>query len=126
MFKVLICGGRDFTDFEYASNIVRDHLATMYFNPSEKEDVVFISGMAKGADQIPFELGDLDEWGGVEKYPADWDKYGKKAGPIRNQQMLDEGKPDLVLAFPTEKSRGTYDMIRRAEKAGIPVYVYGR
>lgn len=125
MFKVLICGGRDFAAFDAASNIIRDHLATMSSNPPDKEDIVFITGMAKGADQIPFRLGDLDEWGGVEEYPADWDRYGKRAGPIRNQQMLDEGKPDLVLAFPTETSRGTYDMIRRAKKAGVEVAVYG-
>lgn len=125
IFKVLICGGRDFTAFDEANNIVRDHLATMFVEPPEKDEIVFITGMAKGADQIPFELGDLDEWGGVEKYPADWEKYGRKAGPIRNQQMIDEGKPDLVIAFPTEKSTGTWDMIRRAKKHNIEVAVYG-
>lgn len=125
MFKVLICGGRDFTAFDQANNIVRDHLATMSFDPPEKNEIIFITGMAKGADQIPFHLGDLNEWGGIEKYPANWDKYGRKAGPIRNQQMLDEGKPDLVIAFPTERSRGTYHMIRIAKEAGVEVAVYG-
>lgn len=64
----------------------------------------------------------------VEKYPADWEKYGKVAGPIRNQQMLDEGKPDVVYAFTDDlsNSRGTADMCRRANKAGVPVYVIGR
>lgn len=46
-------------------------------------------------------------------------KYGKSAGPIRNQTMLDDGKPDLVLAFPG--GRGTADMVAKAEKHGIPV-----
>lgn len=44
---------------------------------------------------------------------------GKAAGPIRNQRMLDEGKPDLVVAFPG--GRGTADMVRRAKAAGVPV-----
>jgi DNA-binding MurR/RpiR family transcriptional regulator len=60
-------------------------------------------------------------------YPADWEAYGKAAGPIRNQRMLDEGKPDLVIAFsdlPT--TSGTYDMIKRAKAAGIPVYLVSR
>ena len=47
----------------------------------------------------------------------DWKKYGKKAGPLRNQQMLEEGKPDLVVAFPG--GNGTADMVRRAKKANI-------
>jgi hypothetical protein len=54
---------------------------------------------------------------------ADWDKHGRAAGPIRNQQMLDEGKPDLVVAFLLPQGSGTLDMIRRTEKAGIEVRV---
>jgi hypothetical protein len=50
---------------------------------------------------------------------AEWDKHGRAAGPIRNQQMLDDGRPDLVVAFPG--GRGTADMVRRASKAGIEV-----
>ena len=52
-------------------------------------------------------------------YPADWDTHGRGAGPIRNKQMLEEGKPDLVIAFPGGK--GTANMIGQAKEAGIPV-----
>ena len=52
-------------------------------------------------------------------YRADWEGLGRKAGPIRNQQMLDEGKPDLVVAFPG--GRGTANMMRIAREAGIEV-----
>jgi acyl-CoA synthetase (NDP forming) len=55
----------------------------------------------------------------VTSFPANWKKHGKSAGPIRNQLMLDVGKPDLVIAFPG--GSGTADMIRRARKAGVPV-----
>lgn len=58
-------------------------------------------------------------WTQIEEYPADWAKYGRAAGPIRNRRMISEGKPDLVLAFPG--GRGTSDMVRRAELAGITV-----
>lgn len=52
-------------------------------------------------------------------YPAQWSKLGKAAGPVRNQRMLDEEKPDMVLAFPG--GIGTADMVDRAKKAGITV-----
>lgn len=50
---------------------------------------------------------------------ADWSKYGKAAGPMRNQKMLDEYKPDLVVALPG--GRGTADMVSRARVAGVEV-----
>lgn len=55
-----------------------------------------------------------------ERHPADWEKHGRKAGPLRNQRMVDLGA-DVCLAFPYGESRGTRDCARRAEMAGIPV-----
>jgi len=55
----------------------------------------------------------------VQVFPADWETHGKAAGPIRNQRMLDEGRPDLVVAFPG--GRGTSDMVARAKRAGVEV-----
>lgn len=74
--------------------------------------------MAKGADELGFDWA-ISRGVVTERYRADWDKFGKSAGPIRNQQMLTKGVPDLVIAFPG--GVGTADMINRAEKAGIPV-----
>ena len=59
----------------------------------------------------------------VHVIPADWKKHGRAAGPIRNQQMLDEGKADVVVALWDGKSRGTLDMIQRATEAGVPVRI---
>lgn len=56
-------------------------------------------------------------------YLADWKTHGLNAGPIRNKQMLDEGKPDLVLAFPG--GRGTANMVTQARKAGVRVVDVG-
>lgn len=80
-----------------------------------------IHGGASGADTM------AHRWAGmiakpVDVYPASWCKHGRAAGPIRNQQMIDDGKPDLVIAFPGGK--GTADMVRKAEAAGIPVQRY--
>lgn len=62
----------------------------------------------------------------VESYPADWKRYGRAAGPIRNRQMLEEGKPDLIIAFHSNlaESRGTANMVKIARKAGIEVRVF--
>lgn len=78
--------------------------------------------MARGVDSFAAEWA-IKFGFKLYKFPAEWDKYGRKAGPIRNQQMLDEGKPDAVIAFPG--GTGTADMVRRSEKAGIKVYRIG-
>lgn len=55
------------------------------------------------------------------KFHADWEQFGKRAGPIRNEKMVKEASADLVLAFPLFDSRGTKHTIALAEAAGIPV-----
>ena len=109
---VLVCGGRDYQD--------RDALERTMVRLAEIHGpfTQVIHGGARGADRL------AGEWGIrhrilVRQFPAQWDKNGKKAGPIRNQQMLDEGKPDLVIAFPG--GSGTADMVRRARAAGVEV-----
>jgi hypothetical protein len=110
--RVLVCGSRNWQDLETIFRGLRD------LGPIE----VVIEGEAPGADRLAAQaahrLGIT-----VLRFPADWDRYGKAAGPIRNQQMLDEGRPDLVLAYPLPDSRGTWDMVRRAVAAGIEVRV---
>lgn len=89
--------------------------------------MTLIHGAARGADALADEwaVQDGDSEGlTVEAYPAAWDKYGKRAGYIRNQQMLDEGDPDIVVAFRSAgESRGTDIMIDLAREAGVPTYV---
>lgn len=85
-------------------------------------DSVIIHGAARGADSI---AGTLALALGMEvlEYPAQWEVLGKAAGPIRNRQMLTEGKPDVVVFFHKDitSSKGTKDMVKAATKAGIPV-----
>ena len=79
-----------------------------------------IQGGAAGADRLA-KCWAEERIGESTEYKADWDRYGRSAGPIRNQQMLDEGKPDLVVAFPG--TRGTADMIERTRKANIELTI---
>lgn len=109
--RVLVCGGRDFTDYGQVE-------LGLERIDSETPIAVIIEGGARGADRLAFTIAGRKGWGS-ETYEADWEKLGPKAGPIRNQMMLDAGRPDLVVAFPG--GRGTADMLRRAEAAGVRV-----
>ena len=114
VLRVLVCGDREWTD-----------LAPITRELKRCRPAVVIHGGARGADTLAGTAARILKMQ-VEVFPADWERYGKAAGPMRNQQMLDEGKPDLVLAFHEhlEKSKGTKDMIRRAEKAGVPFEIW--
>ena len=112
--RILVCGGREFDNWALLSCTL-----DYEFDIRLRENVV-IHGDAKGADFLA-SVWAVDRGVEEERYPADWKKYGKSAGVIRNQQMLDEGKPDLVIAFPG--GRGTADMISRAQKDGVKVEV---
>jgi hypothetical protein len=109
--RLLVCGGRNFSDTEHAYKVL-DGLHRMHGID------VLIEGNARGADRI---AGYWARRNGVHnmKFDADWNRHGKAAGAIRNQQMLDIGKPDMVLAFPG--GRGTADMVRRARATGVTV-----
>lgn len=109
--RILVCGGRDFTDFSYVCFV-------LYGLKLTKDDVI-IHGDAKGADRLAGKYA-ANEGIPVEVYPAAWHLHGKKAGPIRNQRMLKEGKPDIVIAFPG--GVGTANMMNIARKAGVDVY----
>ncbi len=127
--RVLVSGSRDwqeaFAIWTFLDGLeAREDLAG--------EPLIVIQGGAKGADRV------AAEWTWVRsdhsnhpEFKADWNKHGKAAGPIRNQQMLDEGKPDLVLAFKDNfnwklDKGGTEDMVKRAKAAGVPTYVISR
>lgn len=109
--RVLVCGGRDYSDDEFLNRklwrLHRDHPIT-----------AIIEGGANGADRFARWWANA---AGVKciTVPAGWNKHGKAAGPIRNQRMIDEFRPDLIVAFPG--GRGTADMVRRAESAKVRV-----
>ncbi len=112
MMRVLICGDRNWKD--------RDTIFACV--AALPESVPIIEGRARGADRI---AGEAARFYGhaVLSFPADWNQYGKAAGPIRNRQMIVEGNPTLVVFFHNNlrQSKGTKDMVERAVKANIPV-----
>lgn len=81
-----------------------------------------IVGRARGADTLS-KAAALFNGIAVEGYGADWDTYGRAAGPIRNQQMLDEGQPTHLVAFTDTFDiwSGTVDMCTKADLDGIPM-----
>lgn len=120
--KILVCGGRDFEDWKKFNSVMYDIVFGRTGTPNDVEmlptGIEIIAGGATGADSLAIEWA-IANWVPFIEYPADWKQYGKKAGYIRNKQMLEEGKPDLVVAFPG--GRGTANMIKLAEEAGVEV-----
>ncbi len=132
--KVLVCGGREFGKVNNQNadggalsleelevkraerRYVNDELTRI---SNERGPITqIIEGGASGADTCAFWFAKMH---GIKSrtFNAKWDEHGRKAGHLRNQQMLDEGKPDLVVAFPG--GLGTYSMIQKAKKAGVEV-----
>lgn len=122
--RILVCGGRDYNNKERLFGFLDDLCTDRGWNTPKDEygnclpHVIVIGGKARGADTLGADWA-LTNWCGLKEFPADWDQYGKRAGYIRNQQMLDEGKPDVVVAAPG--GRGTEMMISLANKAGVEV-----
>lgn len=118
--RVLICGSRGWKDPAPINALIAglDVLAE-----GAGERLLIIHGDAPGADRLAGKIA--RRWGAeVAEEPADWNKYGKAAGPIRNQKMLDDYQPELAYAFRSDgKSNGTDDMVAKARDAKIPTYV---
>ncbi len=110
--RILVCGGRDYAD----RNRVYDVLDEIHH---ETPVTAIIEGGAAGADHFACLWSAKRDIDGHQRFVADWTLHGKAAGPLRNARMLAEGRPDLVIAFPG--GRGTADMVRKAEAAGVPV-----
>ena len=115
MNNVAIIGGRSFTDYNFMKAKVESW---------EEEHGSFktvVSGAAIGADTLAVKYADEHS---KQKliYPANWSKYGRAAGPIRNKLICECS--DVILAFPTTDSIGTYDTIRQAKAFDIPVYIF--
>jgi YspA, cpYpsA-related SLOG family len=120
--RLLVCGGRNYADRETFANEIAKVLNWVVTGDSDTwlppKGTHIISGGASGADAMAIDWA-VVHWTEFSEFKAEWGVYGRRAGPIRNQRMLDEGKPDKVLAFPG--GAGTADMVRRARAANIPV-----
>lgn len=128
--RVLVCGGRTWgVNVEGMRPVEARSEWDFLFRTLDdlhKNDPIdtLIHGGAPGADHVAslWSISRGASCPGRRTYrvEADWVSFGKAAGPIRNQRMLDDHKPDLVVAFPG--GAGTADMVRRARKAGVDVW----
>ena len=114
MIRLLIAGGRDYADWDHFEDCLLSELEPSLHSG---EKIVLIHGAAKGADAM------ADRWAAENKvevlrFPADWQAYGKSAGPIRNGLMIEQGDPDRALLFPG--GPGTRDIMLKLFNAGIP------
>ena len=113
MLRVIIAGSRDFDDYA----LLQDHADYML---SRQEDIEIVSGGASGADALG-ERYAKERGYRLKIFPADWAKYGRIAGPIRNREMA--AYADALLAYWDGRSRGTKNMIDEARANGLKVSI---
>ena len=120
--RVIVCGGRDYDNPSLVSHII-DYV---WDSMNNYGDLTIATGECQGgADLFARQFAEkMSHWVKYVGYPAEWEAHGKAAGPIRNAHMLSDFKPDLVVAFPGGK--GTADMVRKAQEAGVTVMLVGK
>lgn len=131
--RIIIAGGRTFSDYEKLKKnclkIITEKIKAMGQSKIDRNLVTIISGCAPGADTLGERFS--KEFGlQLEKYPANWDRDGRKrAGPMRNQRMADAAVIDkdnfepMLIAFWDGESRGTKNMIETAKRKHIETYI---
>jgi hypothetical protein len=117
--KLLVSGYRYFDDFD----VIEEEILTI-LKDSKDSNHYIIHGGCNGVDKTAGMVARKHKYNEIV-YPADWHKYGNSAGPIRNQQMIDEGRPDYALIFLSKDSKGTKDMLDRIDKTNIPCTIIG-
>lgn len=113
-FRVIVAGGRDFCDYLYLKNTLD------YLLQNIQDEIIIVSGMAKGADHLG-ELYGIERGYKILYFSAEWDKFGKSAGYIRNEQMARNA--DALVAFWNGKSHGTRHMIQVAKRQQLMIRV---
>lgn len=116
IYKIIIAGGRDFMDY----NLLKEKTDKILQEKKVTHKIVIISGCAQGADTLGLRYASENAFD-VEEYPADWNKYGKKAGYMRNVEMAENA--DALIAFWDGKSKGTKHMIDIATERNLPIRV---
>lgn len=119
MHRIIICGSRNFTDF----NMLTQYLDNKFAN-KDKSQITIVSGHARGTDMLAESYAHMRNIH-LREFPAKWNTLGKSAGMVRNKDMLNyitqPGHTPEVIAFWDGISRGTENMIQIAKKANVPV-----
>jgi len=119
--KILVCGSRNFANYELMDTILFPYECEAKDQDILPEECCIVSGGAFGADSLAEKWAKENYWQ-TEIYKPDWEKNGKSAGFIRNQEMID-ANPNLVVAFWDGQSKGTKHTIDLARKAKIPTLI---
>lgn len=116
--RIIIAGSRVFDNYNLLESTISEFLI------ENTNNVEIISGTARGADQLGEQFARNHGYQ-VRRFPANWNLYGKSAGPIRNREMAEyaSGGQGVLFAFWDGKSRGTKSMINLAKKYGLEVHV---
>lgn len=127
-YRIIVAGGRDFNDYNLLCRTIVDYFSENISRDTDhlRHNVEFISGTAKGADNLGETFA--HKYGfEVVRFPADWDVYGKSAGPRRNAEMAKYAAEEngVLIAFWDGKSRGTRSMIDLANRYGLEVHIVG-
>ena len=118
-YKVIVADGRDFADYAYLKEKLDEVFGSLWDINSHPIEI--ISGMAKGADTLGIRYAEEHKLT-VVLYPANWKKYPRMAGILRNMNMLVTATH--LVAFWDGKSHGTKHMIEIAKAKGIPVWIF--
>jgi len=114
--RVVVAGCRDFNDYQFAKKYIDLYISKI----RQEHNLVFLSGGCRGADMLG-ERYATENGFKIERYPAAWDTYGKKAGPMRNKQMAENC--DFVICFWDGQSKGTKSMIEYARQLNKPIRI---
>ena len=109
-YRLVVAGSRDFDDYTLLAAELDKLLAG-------KTNITIVSGTARGADRLG-ERYAAEHNLRIERFPAEWEKYHKGAGPIRNAKMVQSA--DAVIVFWDSESSGTKNIIECARKEDIP------
>ena len=120
-FRVMVTGSRDWDDERKILSALL--LAEYALAWGVSASFTLVTGRCPtGADALAEAMA-LERGWTIDPYPADWERYGKPAGPIRNKEMVDTG-PDVVIAFQRDNSKGTDNAVKLARAALIPVFLW--
>lgn len=119
MFKVIIAGSREFDNYDMLKEKC-DKILSRKVN--EGEEIVIVSGTARGADTLGEKYAEERGYK-IERYPANWDKYGKKAGYLRNKKMAEVSNACIVFLSSKAENKGSKMMISIATEEKLLIRV---
>ncbi|MBR2861832.1 MAG: DUF2493 domain-containing protein [Clostridia bacterium] len=114
--RIVVAGSRNFNEYSVAKKYIDACIKDL----KNSCTFIFVSGTCKGADLLGEKYA-IENGFEIERYPAQWNIYGRGAGIRRNEQMAQVS--DIVICFWDGKSKGTKSMIELAKKNNKTIYI---